>query len=246
MTITCRIVDDEELARDRVRRFLRAAPDVLVVGEHGEAAEALAAIRADPPDLLFLDVQMPELDGVALLSDLAAAALPAPATIFTTAYEAHAVRAFDLAAVDYLLKPFTAPRFAAALDRARERLAARAAGSERIPVRSVGGIRLVKTAEIEWIEAQDNYVLLHVAGGEEHLVRESLAALAATLDARRFVRVHRGAIVNLDRVREMTPLFAGDWEIRLCSGATVRMSRTYRARVQERMGTILGARDHST
>jgi two-component system LytT family response regulator len=243
VTIRCRIVDDEELARDRIRRFLRAAPDVVVVGEHGDAPEALAAIREEPPELLFLDVQMPDLDGVALLSELAADERAVPATIFTTAYEAHAVRAFDLAAVDYLLKPITAARFAAALDRARERLAARApGGAERIPVRSVGGIRLVRTAEIEWIEAQDNYVLLHVAGGEEHLVRESLAAVEETLDARRFVRVHRGAVVNLERVRELTPLFAGDWELRLESGARVRMSRTYRARVHARLGAVLGCK----
>jgi two-component system LytT family response regulator len=228
MTLSCLIVDDEPLARERVRRLLASAEDVTLAGEHADAESALAALRAAPPHVLFLDVGLPEIDGLEML-----AALPAPpATILTTAHRGHALRAFDLAVVDYLLKPFSAARFHEALDRARERLTARAV--DRIAVRDGGSVKLVAAGDIDWIEAADNYAVLH-AGREEHLVREPLAALEGRLD-RRFARVHRSAIVNLDRVTELAPLYAGDWELRLATGARVRLSRSYRERVHARLG----------
>jgi two-component system LytT family response regulator len=237
MTYTCMIVDDEPLARARVRRMLARAGDFEVVAELEDAVSAIEAIHARPPDLLFLDVHMPELDGFGLLASLDAEVLPA--VIFTTAHDEHAVRAFEENAIDYLLKPFTAARFQTALARARSRIGAREGGAalrKIIAVREGGGLRLVRADEIDWIEAADNYVVLH-AGGREHLHREPLAALAARLGAR-FARIHRRTAVNLDRVKELVPLVAGDFEVVLEGGARLRLSRTYRRELEERLGVI--------
>lgn len=247
MTIRCAIVDDEPLARARIGRLLQREPGCVVAGEHGDTRAAIDAIAAEPPDLLFLDVQMPELDGFELLAALPADALPP--VIFVTAHDAYALRAFELHALDYLLKPVSASRFHAAVAHARDRLAWGGQAAElrrllahveasrpgRIAVRSAAGTQLVRTEEIDWIESADNYAQVHV-GARSYLVRESMNALEERLGSARFARIHRGTIVNLDRIRELQPIFAGDWLVVLESGTRLRLSRTYRRRLQERLG----------
>ncbi|HXE56633.1 MAG TPA: LytTR family DNA-binding domain-containing protein [Gemmatimonadales bacterium] len=246
------LVDDEPLVRQGLRSFLEDEPDVEVVGEARDGREALQLIVQRRPSLVFLDVQMPELDGVAVAEALAA---ESPAIVFVTAYDRYAVRAFDLQAVDYLLKPFDRPRFQAALERARRRLAAserevlarrvealllELGGRgylERIPVRSGRRIVVVPVDEVEWFEAADNYVRLH-AGGRGHLLRETIKRLETRLDPRRFARIHRSAIVNLDRVRELQPLANGEYAVFLGSGTRLILSRTYRDAFQARIGRL--------
>jgi two-component system LytT family response regulator len=250
------LVDDEPLVRRGIRAFLAEEPDVVVVGECRDGVEALAAIRAERPDLVFLDVQMPELDGLSALAALAPEERP-PAVVFVTAYDAYALRAFDLHAVDYLLKPFDEQRFRTALARARGRLGgggrldARLAAllaelrpqpgpepADRLVVRTAGRVVLVPAAEIDWIEAADNYVRVHAAG-QRHVLRETIKGLEAQLDPRRFVRIHRSAIVNLDRVRELRALPSGDFAVLLSTGAKLTLSRTYRDVVERRLGRPL-------
>jgi two-component system LytT family response regulator len=246
------IVDDEPYARERVRRLLGDDPDIEVVGECTDGFCAVDQIRALAPDLIFLDVVMPGKDGFEVLDELGA---PAPAVIFLTAFDRFAVRAFDACALDYLLKPFDEERFARAVRRARQALAARGDDDEgtsvarplriaegpllRLVVRSRGRIRFVKTADVTWIGAEGNYACVH-AGAESYLVREALSALEAQLDPQRFVRIHRGTIVNLDRVRELEPLFNGQHAVLLDDGTRVTMSRRYRAHVERVLGRPLG------
>lgn len=251
MTIRCAIVDDEPLARARIARLLAREPGFAVAAEHGDARAAIDALAAEPPDLLFLDVQMPEVDGFELLAALPGAALPP--VIFVTAHDAYAVRAFELHALDYLLKPVTATRFHAAVAHARGRLApggqtaelrrllayVEASRPDRIAVKSAAGTTLLRTEEIDWIESADNYAQVH-AGAQSYLLRESMQALEARLDPSRFARIHRRTIVNLDRIRELRPIFAGDWQVVLSSGTRLRLSRTYRERLQEKLGTGSG------
>jgi two-component system, LytTR family, response regulator len=246
------LVDDEPLVRQGLRDFLEGVPDAVVVGECGDGAEALRLLAREPVDLVFLDVQMPELDGVAVAATLAQS--DGPAIVFVTAYSEHAIRGFEVNAVDYLLKPFDRPRFLAALDRVRARRAAgerteltdrlasvlaaleRPAGyAERVLVRSDGRIRLVPVAEIEWIEAADNYVRLHTAG-ERHLLRETMASLESRLDPARFGRIHRSAIANFAGIRELQPTFNGEYAVLLHSGARLTLSRGYRDALLERLG----------
>ena len=245
------IVDDEPYARERVRRLLGDEPDIEVVGECPDGFRAVDQIRALAPDLVFLDVVMPGKDGFEVLDELGG---PAPAVIFLTAFDRFAVRAFDACALDYLLKPFDEERFARAVARARAALA-RAADDDgtavarplrmsagpllRLVVRSNGRIRLVKTADVTWIGAEGNYACVH-AGAESYLVREALSALEAQLDPQRFVRIHRATIVNLDRVRELEPLFSGQHAVLLDDGTRVTMSRRYRAHVERVLGRPLG------
>ena len=247
------LVDDEPLVRRGLRDFLEGVPDAVVVGECGDGAEALRVLQREPVDLVFLDIQMPELDGVAVAAAIAETG--GPAIVFVTAYSEHAIRAFEVNAVDYLLKPFDRPRFLAALERVRTRRAAggqternhrlasvltelqRGAGyAERILVRSDGRIRLVPVADVEWIEAADNYVRLH-ADGERHLVRETMASLETRLDPARFGRIHRSTIVNLARIRELQPTFNGEYVVLLQSGARLTLSRSYRDALLERLGS---------
>ncbi|HEU0301528.1 MAG TPA: LytTR family DNA-binding domain-containing protein [Longimicrobium sp.] len=247
MSVRALIADDEPLARERVRTFLAAFPEIEVVRECGDGVEASAAIRELRPELVFLDVQMPGLDGFAVLEAVEADA--APAVIFVTAHEAYAVRAFDVHAADYLLKPFTRTRFVRAVERVLARGAdARAAAArqvaellahlrapvpdERIAVRTGEAVEFLRAAEIDWVEAEGNYVRLH-ASGASHLLREPLHRLEARLDPRRFVRVHRSAIVNLDRVRRLEPWFHGEFEVVLEDGTRLRSSRTYSGRLRE-------------
>jgi two-component system LytT family response regulator len=246
------LVDDEPLVRQGLRDFLEDEPDVAVVGECGSGIAALETIARERVDLVFLDIQMPELDGVGVAAALAEQ--EGPAVVFVTAYSEHALRAFEVNAVDYVLKPFDRERFRAALGRARARLAAgersalsqrlsavlaelqRSRGhAQRILVRSDGRIRLVPVGEVDWIEAADNYVRVH-AGADRHLVRETMAAMEARLDPARFARIHRSAIVNLACIRELQPTFNGEYAVLLHTGAKLTLSRGYRDSLRSRLG----------
>ncbi len=256
------VVDDEPLARRRILRLLKAEPDVEIVAECSDGREAIDAIKQHHPDLVFLYVQMPELDGLGVLQAFEAEQLPL--VIFTTAYDQYAVRAFEVHAVDYLVKPFDPERFRSAFQRAREQLdraqasdqnqrlialleqlAAQARSGEsgtggdryldRLMIRSGGKIFFVKTAEIDWVEAAANYVRLHV-GRESHVIRETISNLAERLDPSHFARIHRSTIVNLDRVKEMQPWFSGEYIVILRDGTRLKLSRGYRERLEEQLG----------
>ena len=252
MKIRVLIVDDEPLARDRLRRLLGDFADLTIVGECAHGREALETIPDLHPDLLFLDVQMPELDGFSMLAALAPK--DRPAVIFTTAYDKFAVRAFEVHAIDYLLKPFDQERLRAAVERARnsllqaesDPLQARltellkevrpmAATLDRISVKSGGRIVLIRLEEIDWIEAADNYVSLHV-GKATHLLRETMTTLEARLDATRFLRISRSLIVNKQRVKELHPMFHGDFALILQDGTKLNSSRNYRHKLKESFG----------
>lgn len=234
-------VDDEPLVRRGVARFLEQSPDVTWIGEARDGAEAVALIERHAPDLVLLDVQMPEMDGFEVLAQIEPDRRPA--VVFITAYDQYALRAFEVHAVDYLLKPFDDDRLATAIARARERLAAppgedgvdalvrehRAQRTrvERFMVRSGGRIYFVDAREVDWFEAADNYVRLHV-GDRPHLVRDTIKHLASKLDPSLFVRIHRSTIVNISRIRELRPLPSGDGDIVLSDGVTLRLSRSFR------------------
>jgi two-component system LytT family response regulator len=251
MNLRTLIVDDEPLARERMRTLLEAEPDISIVGECGNGREAVEAITRESPDLVFLDVQIPELDGFQVLEALAPD--KAPAIVFVTAYDQYALQAFEVHAVDYLLKPFDEDRFRRALERARqsisrdkgdlsEQLMSLLQGlksppgfAERLVVKTAGRLFFLRTDEIEWVESAGNYVCLHVRG-ESHLLRETMTGLEARLDPARFVRIHRTAIVNIDQVKELQPLFHGEYQVRLRDGTELTLSRGYRERLQEVIG----------
>src|SRR4051812_34756910 len=228
------IVDDEPLARERIRTLLADEPGFEIVGEATDGTSGAESILALQPDLVFLDVQMPGADGFDVIDAVGADKMPF--VVFVTAHDRYALKAFDVHALDYLLKPFDKARFSTALERAKTQLRhgtaaaldqrlqellqtveGRRHGAERLMVKSGGRITFVRIADIDWIEAAGNYVRLHV-GKEDHLLRESLAALEKKLDAGLFVRVHRSTIVNLDRIREIQPAFHGDYVIVLRDG----------------------------
>jgi len=229
------IVDDEPLARSNIAVLLRKHTDVEIIGECGSGAEALGEIRVTRPDLLFLDVQMPECDGFDVLEMLGNDS--PPVVILVTAYDQYALRAFEAGALDYLLKPFDNARFELAFARAKQRIraGARSSAADRIVVKSAGEVSFVKISGIDWIEAADYYTCLHV-GSRNHLVRRSLAELENELDPSTFCRVHRSAIVNLDRVRSLKLQEDGEYEVLLETGARVRLSRRYRKELEDRMG----------
>jgi two-component system, LytTR family, response regulator len=255
------IVDDEPIARRGIRQLLAPHQDVEIAGEARNGREAVQMLRAIAPDLVFLDVQMPELDGFGVLRQLDAPRLPA--VIFVTAHDTFAVRAFELHAIDYLVKPVHEARFEDALQRARERFASRntaelsrrlsellangarpgAAASPDPPRRLViatGGTDLVlDVAEIAWIEADDYYAAVH-AGGRRHLLRESLASLEQRLGGSRFVRVHRSAMVNLEHVREIRARMSGDSVVVLRNGTEIPLSRRRRDRVARAVRRFAG------
>lgn len=248
------VVDDEPLARARILELLEPHGDVTIVGEAGSGPEAVELIAGTAPDLAFLDVQMPELDGFGVLAALGPDR--PPAVVFVTAYDRYALQAFEVHALDYLLKPFDRERFDAALDRVRAMRGRREAGEPdrrlaalleevtgrrhltRIAVRHDGRVRLVRVAEVDWIEAASNYVRLHV-GPQRYLLRETMSALETRLDPEQFVRIHRSTIVNLERVRELEPFFHGDWVVKLHDGRQLTLSRTYRERFEARLGRAL-------
>jgi two-component system LytT family response regulator len=237
------LVDDEVLARLALRQALAAHADVEIVGECGNAAEALQAIGALAPDLMFLDIRMPGMDGFKLLHQLKPDTLPM--VVFATAYGQHALRAFDAHALDYILKPIDQARFDQALARVRRHwhgLQARAPAPQavaeplqRISVRVDEHIRVLATDTIDWIEADGNYVHIHV-GKQAYLHRETLANLLAALDPARFLRIHRGTLVNVERIREVHPLFKGSAEVVLHDGTRLDLSRRFRAHAWRALG----------
>ena len=230
------VVDDEPLARSNVVLLLRANPEVEIVGECGSAMECLEVIRQQKPDLVFLDVRMPEYDGFDILEMLGRDA--PPAVIFVTAYDQYALKAFDTGALDYLLKPFNNARFARALERAKERIALRKSSSakmDRLTIKSAGHVLFLATAEIDWIEAADYYASLHV-GTKTHLLRRSMNDLEADLDPCLFCRIHRSTIVNLERVRELRFDSDGEYEVVLAEATRLKLSRRYRKELQSRLG----------
>ena len=253
MSIRALIVDDEPIARRGILRLLRQEADIEVIGEYGDGATAAAAIGTLAPDLVFLDVQMPELDGFGVIEAVGAERMPA--VVFVTAFDHHAVRAFDLQALDYVLKPIDPERFRLSLQRARARLAhpdddfvrrvALALGAidrggarrypGRLAIRSEGRVRLLDIDEVDRIVAAGNHVEVH-AGAKQHLLRETMASLEARLDPERFVRVSRAAIVGIDHVREVQPLFNGDFVVILKNGAQANGSRRYRAALDRLLG----------
>ncbi|HKR76137.1 MAG TPA: LytTR family transcriptional regulator DNA-binding domain-containing protein [Rhodanobacter sp.] len=241
-TIRALLVDDEVLARLALRQALAAHPDVEIVGECGNAAEARQAMAALTPDLLFLDIRMPGIDGFKLLHQLQPQALPM--VVFATAYGQHALRAFDASAIDYLMKPIDQARFDQAMERVRRHwqglqapavATAHAAHLQRISVRVGEHIRVIATERIDWIRADGNYVQIH-ADGAQYLHRETLSHLLATLDPARFLRIHRGVIVNVERIREVHPLFNGNAEIVLRDGTRLDLSRRFRAGARAVLG----------
>ena len=235
-TMRVLVVDDEPLARANLCVLLRRDPTIEIVGECTSGMEALAEIRDKRPALVFLDVQMPECDGFDVLELLGAA--PPAALVFVTAYDRYALRAFEAGALDYLLKPFDNARFDRTLERAKERirLAKDAAGKqERLVIKSAGQILFLRISEIDWIEAADYYACLHV-GSATHLLRRSMSDLDRDLDPDIFCRIHRSAIVNLNRVRTLVLNEDGERDVLLENGTTLRSSRRYRKQLQARLG----------
>ena len=249
------LVDDEPLALRKLRRLLSTERDIQIIAECGDGKSAAEAIHRHAPDLVFLDIQIPELDGFQVVESLSVDELPV--IVFVTAYDEHALRAFDAHALDYLLKPVGRERFRESLDRARARVSERRAAGvidarllalynertsgrdtdlgrrlTRIAVKHGGRAFFVRADEVDWVEAADNYVRLHV-GATTHLLRESLRTLETKLDPRIFLRVHRSAIVNVDAIRELQPWFHGDHVIILRSGARLTCSRRYDERLRQ-------------
>ena len=235
------VIDDESWARRNLTVLLRRDPDIGSVAECASGLEAVEEIRKSRPDLVFLDVQMPECDGFDVL-ELLGSDLP-PTIIFVTAYDEYALRAFEAGALDYLLKPFDDARFARALKRAKEKLAhygpPRARTTERLVVRSQGKVLFLSVADIDWIEAAGYYACLHV-DGDTHILRRSLLELEQDLGDEKFIRIHRSIVVNLERIRGLELQASGEYEVVLRSKARLRLSRRYRRRLQERMGAMSG------
>ncbi len=247
MKIKTLIVDDEPLARERIRRMLHDEKDILIAGECVGGLEAVETIEKILPDLVFLDVQMPQMNGFEVLQTLE---LPnMPVVIFVTAFDQYALKAFEFHALDYLLKPFSKDRLRSALIRAREQihitqpnnvderitallndLKAESKYLDRLLIKSSGRIYFVKTDEVDWIESAGNYAKLHV-GKEKHLLRETMGSLEESLNPEKFLRIHRSCIVNIDRVKELHPLFSGDYVVMLHNGQELTLSRNYRDRL---------------
>lgn len=260
MTIRAVIVDDEPWARSRLAALLNAEPDFDLVASCGCGEDAVDAIVAHAPDVVFLDVQMPGLDGFGVVDRVGIEAMPL--VVFVTAHDDYALRAFDTRAVDYLLKPFDEDRFRRAIRRVRddvgssqpaaERVAASVAEPRagrrflrRLALQSSGRVSLLPTSEIDWLEAAGNYVTLHV-GQSTHLVRHGLSALEAKLDPETFVRLHRSAIVNVERIRELTPWLGGEQAVILQDGTQLTIGRAFRSRLKALLDNSLdNSLDHS-
>jgi len=252
MRLSTLIVDDEPLARDGLRMLLAADAEIGAIREARNGAEAVAAIADARPDLVFLDIQMPEMDGLAVVRAVGPAAMPA--VVFVTAHDRYAVQAFELCALDYLLKPVTRERFARALARAKERLrndssasatetlrtlletlAQRDRAVRRLAVRSAGKTLFVDVEDIDYVQAAENYVQLHV-GQASHLLLVTMNALEKSLDRERFVRIHRSLLVPVDRIRSLEPAQHGEYLVTLTSGQTLRSGRTYADRLRALAG----------
>jgi two-component system, LytTR family, response regulator len=228
------IVDDEPLARASITTLLGAHAEVETVAECGSGREALATIRATKPDLVFLDVQMPECDGFDVVEMLGS---DAPTVIFVTAYDSYALRAFEVGALDYLLKPFDNARFERTLARAKERIALARDGKkakQSFVIKAAGQVSFIAASEIDWIEAADYYVSLHV-GVRTHLLRRGMAELEEELDRSAFCRIHRSTIVKLDQVRGLELNEQGEYDVVLLNGTRLRVSRRYRKELNSRL-----------
>jgi two-component system LytT family response regulator len=242
-TLNILVVDDEPLARVGLHMLLSEDPDVAVVEEAANGREAVAAIRDRRPDLVFLDVQMPEMDGFSVLQEVGPELMPA--VVFVTAHDQYAIRAFDVNAIDYLLKPVTRERFAQALERARTRLpraheqseqiaalleamSSRSRYARRLAIRATGRTSPVDVENVDWIQAAENYVQLHV-GRAAHLLHVTMNKLETALDPEMFVRIHRSIIVNIRQIKEVQPAQHGEYVIVLQSGVRIQSSRSYHA-----------------
>ena len=249
------IVDDEPPARNKIRELLKANPDVEVIDECSNGREAVQSIASKSPDLVFLDIQMPELDGFGVIEAIGPEHLPA--VVFVTAYDQYAVQAFEVHAIDYLLKPFDRQRFQTALNRVTDYLQSNQRDelnqqlnsllrqlkgprkqTERFVVKSGGRVFFLKNDEIDWIEAAGNYVRLHV-GTETHLLRETMSAIQKKLDASRFIRIHRSTFVNIEKIKELQPWFHGEYVVIMRDGTQLTMSRSYRSSLPDLLGTSL-------
>jgi len=249
------IVDDEAPARQRLADLLHKDAQVAAILEAADGISAVEAIQSQRPDLVLLDVQMPELNGLEVIDAVGAGQMPL--TVFVTAYDQHAIRAFETNALDYLLKPFSDERFEAAIQRTKVRLDERSTSEfgrrimkmvssasqttrplDRLVVKCSGSTRFIRVAEIDWIEAAGVYVNLHVAD-QQLLYRTALHELAERLDAQRFVRVHRSAIVNIESILQLEPVSHGEFDVVLKNGARTRVSRNYRAQLENRLGQPL-------
>jgi two-component system LytT family response regulator len=245
-------VDDEPLARDRTRQLLEAEPDVEIVGECASGQDAVEVIEGARPDLVFLDVQMPGMDGFGVLERVDPGRLPA--VVFVTAHDEHALRAFRVHALDYLLKPFDGERLRESLQRVREQLRSAAPGllqlrllslladlkprarrGDRVVIQSGGRLSFLNADEIDWIEAEGNYLRIHT-GQKAHLLRDTMSGIEARLDPSRFVRIHKSTIVNTDRIREIQPLFNGAHSVLLRDGTRLTWSRGYREQLRALTG----------
>jgi two-component system, LytTR family, response regulator len=256
------IVDDEPAARDAIRSLLAGDPDIHIVGECADGHTALRTIANTSPDLLFLDVQMPEMDGFTMLRQLDPARLPV--VVFVTAFDQYALRAFDVHATDYLLKPFDDERFREAVSRAKQSVRAGQLGRlseelralldgvspaapapraavpggpylKRLVIKSGGRVTLLNVRDIDWIEAEGDYVKIHV-GKAWHLLRETMKRLEAQFDPARFVRIHRSTIVNVERIKELQPYFRGEYVVILQDGKSLKLSRGYKEHLESLLG----------
>lgn len=246
------IVDDEPLARERLASLLASEPDIEIVAQCRDGEEAVTAIQDYAPDLMFLDIQMPQMSGFDVIDTVGPERMPL--VIFVTAYDQHALRAFQVRALDYLLKPFDRERFSEALDRARKQIEREETGDlgrrllalvkdlrrdqprpDRLVVKSAGRLFFLRMDEIDWIEAAGNYVKLHV-GTTSHLLRETMNSIETRLDPEKFFRIHRSRIVNMERIQEMQPWLNGEYAVLLRTGTRLTLSRGYREKLQERLG----------
>jgi two-component system, LytTR family, response regulator len=252
------VVDDEPLARRRIQSLLRADPDIDVVGAVGDGRAAVEAIKELKPDLVFLDVQMPEMDGFEVLA--AVSDVHVPTVLFFTAYDHYAVKAFEAHALDYLLKPVKRDRFFEALRRAKEQVRLRqgsvyeqqivdlmkqvAPAKARLVLRAGGKLIFINPEEIEWIEAAANYVRLHTPG-EIHTIREKISTIEAELDPERFLRVHRSIIVNIDKVKQVIPCGSGEYVVMMKNGRELSFGRSYRDRLEQFLSKMSVSRRHN-
>ena len=249
------VADDEPLARERLSGLLSQEPDIEMVGQARDGEEAVTAIHDDAPDLVFLDVQMPQMNGFDVIEAVGSDKMPL--VIFVTAYDQHALKAFQVRALDYLLKPFDRERFKDALGRARKQLERDENGdlgkrllalvkdlrrdqpkSDRLVVKSGGRLFFLRTDEIDWVEAAGNYVRLHVGPGS-HLLRETMNAIEGRLDPEKFFRIHRSRIVNMERIQELQPWLNGEYAVLLRTGTRLTLSRGYREKLQDRLGRAI-------
>ena len=250
MKIRTIIADDEPLAREKIRNLLAEDPDIELIGECADGIETVTAIRNQQPDLVFLDVQMPELDGFGVLKALSDSNMPT--LIFVTAYDQYALRAFEVHALDYLLKPFDRQRFQKALQRAKEHIRKEKSGEvneklltlledlkseksnnherkylDRLVIKAGGRVTFLKTEEIDWIEAAGNYIRLYI-GKDSHLLRDTMNNIQTKLDPEKFLRIHRSTILKIDRIKELQPWYHGEYVVTLENGKQLTSSRSYR------------------